>query len=95
MPKPAAATEPQPNIAPIVPERSPAKLLFDEELIEASDLAQTLGRTDRTLRNLARKHGLRKIVIARKVFFRRQAVREFIARLGQKPARRRRPRGIR
>jgi len=82
--------QPQATSTTALPSPSPARVLLDEQLIHEADLAQELGRTIRAVSNLAKKHGLRRVKILRKVYYRKDALRSFIARIGQKPARRRR-----
>jgi hypothetical protein len=80
--------QPEPTTSSLV-SPSPARLLLNEQLIAEADLAQQLGRTVRAVSNLAKKHGLRRVKILRAVYYRKDALRDFLARVGQ-PARRRR-----
>jgi hypothetical protein len=87
---PAQPTPPEPGVTETP---SPARLLLDEYLIEESDLARELKNcTIRALSNLAKKHGLRRISILKRIYYRRDSLTDFFAKLGQRPARRRRPR---
>jgi hypothetical protein len=83
---------PKPDLAlTTTPTPSPARVLLDEQLIHEADLAQALGgKTVRAVSNLAKKHGLRRVTILRRVYYRKEGLRDFLARVGQKPARRRR-----
>ena len=80
--------QPEPTTSSLV-SPSPARLLLNEHLIAEADLAQQLGRTVRAVSNLAKKHGLRRVKILRAVYYRKDALRDFLARVGQ-PTRRRR-----
>ena len=80
--------QPEPTTSSLV-SPSPARLLLNEQLIAEADLAQQLGRTVRAVSNLAKKHGLRRVKILRAVYYRKDALRDFLARVGQ-PTRRRR-----
>ncbi len=69
---------------------SPAFLLLNEYLISENDLAQVLHNcTIRAMRDLAKRHGLRRVKILKRVFYRRDSLADFFAKLGQRPARRR------
>ena len=80
--------QPEPTTSSLV-SPSPARLLLNEQLVAEADLAQQLGRTVRAVSNLAKKHGLRRVKILRAVYYRKDALRDFLARVGQ-PTRRRR-----
>lgn len=93
-----AKSQPAPDVEPVpgpdlalvatAPAPNPARLLLDEQLIHEADLAQALGRTVRAVSNLAKKHGLRRVKILRRVYYRKEALRDFYAQIGQ-PSRRR------
>ena len=78
----------EPDLAP-TPSPSPARLLIEEQLVPEADLAHELDRTTRAVSNLAKKHGLRHVKILRRVYYRRDDVRNFLARIGQTSRRRR------